>query len=100
MSDLSRIKDCHLIPKKELKDDIDNLDYYLQYGRYQAIRIWIFGSILGLSNLKLCKCICKYRNNSCLLSFNHKISTNLNIFLSICWSILLCTSYFPLGRSS
>lgn len=47
MSDLSRNKDCHLIPKKDLKDDIDNLDYYLQYGKYQAIRIWIFGSILA-----------------------------------------------------
>ena len=97
MSDLSRNKDCHLIPKKELKDD-DNLDYYLQYGKYQAIRIWIFGSILGLLNFVLM--FCKYRNNSCLLTFYHKIKTNLNIFLSICWSILLCTSHFSPGRST
>ena len=28
-----------------------NIDAHLKYGRYQAIRVWIFGSILGASSV-------------------------------------------------
>ena len=34
--------------KEEEKKSGDDLDHFLKYGKYQALRVWIFGSILGI----------------------------------------------------
>ena len=33
----------------EQSENNENMDSYLQYGRYQAIRVWVLGSLLALT---------------------------------------------------
>ena len=33
--------------KESEKQSGEELDHFLEYGKYQAIRVWVFGSFLG-----------------------------------------------------